>query len=123
MLTFSALHNWHMSKLDYALAFPQAPVQKELYMKIPKGFQIDRGKNDEFVLNVHKIYIGQKQAGRVWNKYLTKKLIDNLGFTQSSKIDECVFYKGRTIYALYTDDSILAGPDKGKTDQIILDLK
>ena len=78
-------------------------------MKIPKGFQIDEGTNEEFVLNVHKNIYGQKQAGRVWNKYLTKKLIDNLGFTQS-KIDECVFYKGRTIYALYTDDSILAGP-------------
>ena len=91
-------------------------------MKVPKGFLIDEGKNDEFVLSIHKNVYCQKQAGCVWNQYLTKKLIDNLAFTQS-KMDECVFYKGRTIYALFTDDSILAGPDKEKIDQIIVDLK
>jgi hypothetical protein len=38
-------------------------------------------------------------------------------------MDKCVFYKGRTMYALYTDDSILAGPDLEETNQIIADLK
>ena len=63
ILTLSALNNWHTSKLDHILAFPQAPVEKELYMKIPKGFQIDKGEKDEFVLNVHKNVYGQKQVG------------------------------------------------------------
>jgi hypothetical protein len=52
-----------MSKLDYVLAYPQAPVKKELYMKIPKGFNIDKGKTDDYVLNVHRNIYGQKQAG------------------------------------------------------------
>jgi hypothetical protein len=50
------------------------------------------------------------------------KLIGTLGFTQS-KADECVFYKGKTMYALYTDNSILAGPDEEEIKQIIKDLQ
>ena len=45
-----------------------------------------------------------------------------LNFTQS-KIDECIFYRGRTVYMLYTDDSILAGPSMDEIDQIVKDLK
>jgi hypothetical protein len=83
ILTLAALNNWHTSKLDYVLAYPQAPVEKELFMKIPKGFSIDEGKNEDYVLNVHRNIYGQKQAGRVWHQYLVKKLIGTLGFTQS----------------------------------------
>jgi hypothetical protein len=43
ILTLSALNNWHTSKLDYVLAYLQAPVEKELYTRIPKGFLIDEG--------------------------------------------------------------------------------
>jgi hypothetical protein len=97
----------------------QAPVEKELYMKIPKGFSIDKGRNKDYYLNVHKNLYGQKQAGRVWHQYLVKILIGTLGFTQS-KTDKCVFYQaGKTIEALYTDDSILAGPDKDEIQQVI----
>jgi hypothetical protein len=117
ILTLSALHNWHTSKLDYALAYTQALVEKELYMQIPKGFSIDEGKSADYVLNIHR-----NQAGPIWNQYLTNKLIGTLGFTQS-KTDECVFYRGKTMYALYMDDLILAGPDKQEIAQIITDLK
>ena len=41
-----------------------------------------------------------------------------MGFRQS-EIDECLFYKGKTMYVLYTDDSILAGPDDQELDDII----
>jgi hypothetical protein len=50
------------------------------------------------------------------------KLIRTFGFTQL-KMDECVFYRGKTMYALYTDDSILAGPDKKEIEQVIEDQK
>ncbi len=122
LLTMTAVHAWHTKQLDYVLAYPQAPVEKPLYMKIPKGFSIDKGNTDDYVLKILRNIYGQKQAGRVWNQYLTNKLIGTLGFTQS-KTDECAFYQGKTMYALYIDDSILAGPDKKEIDQIIIDLK
>ena len=46
------------------------------------------------------------------------KQLEKVGFTQS-KIDECVFYKGSMIYILYTDDSILAGPNREEIDKTI----
>ena len=56
------------------------------------------------------------------NKYLVNKLVKELGFKQS-KIDECVFYRGKTLYVLYTDNSLLAGPDLKEIEQVIYDLQ
>jgi histone deacetylase 1/2 len=60
---------------------------------------------------------GQKQAGRVWNKHLHKGLVE-MGFTQS-KIDECIYFRGATIFLCYVDDSILIDPDSGVIDKVI----
>jgi hypothetical protein len=122
LLAMTAVHNWHTTQIDYVLAFPQAPVERDIYMKIPKGFEIDEGNTDDYVLRLHRNVYGQKQAGRVWNQYLVDKLVNEVGFTQS-KVDACVFYRGKTVYLLYTDDSILAGPDQKEIDQCIEDIK
>jgi hypothetical protein len=123
LLIMVAKYGWYSRQLDYVLAFPQAPVEREIYMKIPKGFKQTTPKgSEEQVLKIHRNIYGQKQAGRVWYQYLRHKLIHELKFTQS-KIDECVFYRGKTLYVLYTDDSLLAGPDNNEIEQIIKDLK
>ena len=82
LLTQTALHGWHTKQLDYVLAYPQAPVERDLYMKILAGFEIENGKNLEYVLKIHRNIYGQKQAGRVWNHYLVNKLANELGFKQ-----------------------------------------
>ena len=123
LLTLVAVHNWHTKQLDYVLAFPQAPVERDFYMKIPAGIRMEGIQNtSDYVLKLHKNVYGQKQAGRVFNKYLTRKLVKDVGLKQS-KHDECVFYRGKTMYVLYTDDSILAGPDESEIEQIIKDMK
>ena len=38
-------------------------------------------------------------------------------------MDECVFYRGKTVYILFTDDSILAEPDPEEIEQLLEDLK
>ena len=86
-------------------------------MKIPKGVKLAGKESEDYVLKLHKNTYGQKNAGRVWNEYLVKKL-KQIGFKQS-KIDECVFYKGTVMYVLYTDDSILAGPDPKEINKVI----
>ena len=45
-----------------------------------------------------------------------------IGFTRST-VDECIFYRGQTMYVLYTYDSILGGTDQEEIDQIVEDLK
>ena len=36
LLAMSALHNWHTVKIDFVLVFHQYPIEKDLYMDIPK---------------------------------------------------------------------------------------
>ena len=117
LLVLILVHKWHSVQLDYVLAFTQAPADRELYMEIPKGLTIEGANKGEYVFKLLKNTYGKKDAGRVWNHYLVKQL-EKVGFTQS-KIDECVFYKGSMIYILYTDDSILAGPNREEIDSTI----
>ena len=35
-------------QIDYVLAFPQAPIEKEIYMRIPKGLELERGRTIMF---------------------------------------------------------------------------
>jgi len=69
------------------------------------------------VLKMFRNIYGQKQAGRVWNKYLHNILL-KLGFVQS-EVDECVYFRNGLIYLLYTDDSILASRDESEIRQAI----
>jgi len=121
LLVMSIIKGWHTRQLDYVMAYPQAPVERDVYMEIPKGYKVEGGNAGDHVLKVHKNIYGQKQAGKVWNDYLVKKLIA-IGFVQS-RIDPCLFFRGRTLYALYTDDSILASPCNKEIEQIMKDMK
>jgi hypothetical protein len=123
LLTMTAVHGWHTKQIDFVQAFAQAPVKKTLYMRVPAGIELEDGSDPkEYVLMIHRNIYGPKQAGQVWNRYLVKKLEQDLGFQQSA-VDECVFYRGNSLYVLYTDDSLLAGPDKVEIDRIIEELQ
>ena len=97
LLALVATFGWHTQQIDYVLAFPQAPVEKEIYMKVPKGFCITGDNPNDYILKLNRNIYGQKQAGRVWNKYLEEKLVNDVGF-KKSLVDNCVFYKGSTMY-------------------------
>ena len=58
LLTLVAMFDWYTLQLDYVLAFPQAPVERELYMAVPKGFSLENGKPEDYALKIHKnIYV------------------------------------------------------------------
>jgi hypothetical protein len=105
--------------MDFVLAFPQAPVETDLYMSIPAGFSISGGSKDK-VLKLRNNLYGQKQAGRVWNLYLTEGLV-KLGFTQSA-LDPCIFWRKVTLIIIYTNDTIVTGPDESEIDKVINDI-
>ena len=115
-LVLSIVLKWHTRQLDFVLAYTQADVETDLYMEIPKGFQVE-GDRKRHTLKLIKNLYGQKQAGRVWNQHLTKCL-QNLGFKQS-KVDECIFYYKRSIFIVFTDDTILLGPSASELDTIV----
>jgi Reverse transcriptase (RNA-dependent DNA polymerase) len=52
LLVLALMYRWHTVQIDFVLAYPQAPVECPLYMKIPKGFQIQNGNRDTHVLRI-----------------------------------------------------------------------
>ena len=121
-MTMATLNNWHTRQLDFVLAYTQADIERDLYMKLPPGFTIPgktftEQERKEYVLKLEKNLYGQKQAGRVWYLHLKNNLI-SLGFKPSNH-DECVFYHGTTIFIVYTDDTVLLGPNKEEIDNLV----
>ena len=117
------LNKWHTVQLDYVLAFPQAPINRELYMRVPVGMAVPQGKREDYILQLKRNVYRQKLAARVWNQYLVKKHTSPvIGFIQS-KYDECVFHKKNMVYILYTDDSIIAASDKQAIHDTIQQIK
>ena len=121
MIVFSILFNCAMRQIDFVMAFPQAPIEMDMYMELPKGIETRHGNSKDHVLKLLQNIYGQKQAGRVWNHHLTAKLLE-VGFTQSL-IDDCVFYSGDTIFIVYVDDRIFIGDNDNQIMAIISQLQ
>ena len=73
------------------------------------------------VLKLINNMYGQKQVGRVWNRYLTDKLLTICLI--KSAIDKCGFLQGHTIFVSYVDDGIFYGPCKEEIHQYIKDVE
>ena len=56
LLILVLVHIWHTTQLDYVLAFTQAPVDRNLYMNIPKGFEVEGANKGEYVFKIKKTY-------------------------------------------------------------------
>ena len=53
LLILVLVHSWHTIQLDYILAFTQAPVNRNLYMKIPTGFEVEGAKKGGRIQTIH----------------------------------------------------------------------
>ena len=105
--------------MDRHTSFAQAPIDGDMYIEFPRGFKVPGGVDRKHVvLKLHRNLHGQKQAGHVWYEYLRKRLVTKAGFVQS-KHDECLFYRGNVMYALYIDDYILGAPPCKELDAAI----
>ena len=43
-LTLAIIKGWHTRQVDFVLAFPQADIETDLYMAIPRGFEFNESK-------------------------------------------------------------------------------
>lgn len=92
--------------MDVVTAFLNGKIDEEVYVKPPKGMNIEDGK----VLKLKKGLYGLKQSPRLWNEtldiFLKKK-----GFTQC-KSDPCIYVRNKkgkyAILGVYVDDIIMA---------------
>lgn len=106
MMAHAAAAGLLMHQLDIETAFLNGPLDEELYVRQPKGYE--RGDKNQ-VLRLRKAVYGLKQAARQWFLELVK-LMDTMGMRQSVA-DPCLFIKdvdGKRVYLLiYVDDLLL----------------
>jgi hypothetical protein len=122
MLILATIKGWKTKQIDFVQAYTQAKAETtNLYMQVPKGFEVQGANTKDYVLQIVQNIYGQKQAGRVWNKHLMAKLT-SIGFT-TSKYDPCVLFRTHCIYVLYTDDSILIGPTDKDLEKVVTDMQ
>jgi hypothetical protein len=117
-LTLALLFQWKTRQIDFVLAFPQAEVECDLYMHLPRGLTFAGVHRKTHCLKLKKNLYGSRQAGRVWNQHLVHGLVNAMKFKQSV-IDECVFYRGTTVLLIYVDDGIISGTSAKEIQTII----
>ena len=121
LIVFGLLFGWALRQVDFVMAYPQAPIELDMYMDLPHGITVKSGNHKDHVLKLLKNIYGQKQAGRVWNAFLVEKMRE-LNF-QQSLIDDCVFYRDDVIFIVYVDDGIFLGPSDAKISTAITELR
>jgi hypothetical protein len=121
LIIFGILFNWALCQVDFIMAYPQAPIEMDMYMELPTGIHTKHGNSKDHVLKLLANIYGQKQAGCVWNSYLVTKLRE-INFKQSL-IDDCVFYRDDVIFIVYVNNGIFLGPSDQQLRDIINELR
>ena len=92
-LILSLILGWKSRQLDFVMAYPQAPAEMPLYMRLPQGYKREGITRKTHALKLVRNVYGQKQAGHVWNKYMDQGMKE-IGFKPSA-FDPCLYYRGR----------------------------
>ena len=110
MMQLAANSNLSVHQMDVKTAFLNAPIDCEIYVRQPEGYEVkDKGGN-LLVLKLNKSLYGLKQSGRNWNSLLHKFFVSNK-FVQSA-LDPCVYFlrvdNNSVIILVWVDDLLLA---------------
>lgn len=113
LMQFALEHNLFVHQMDVKAAYLNAPIDVELYVDQPEGYQVKSKTGEKLVFKLKKSLYGLKQSGRNWNNRLHCNLIEQ-GFVQSL-VDPCVYTKhsseqpiSHNIIIVWVDDLILA---------------
>jgi hypothetical protein len=50
MIVFGILFQWSLHQVDFVMAYPQAPIEMDIYMELPQGIQTATGNSKDRVL-------------------------------------------------------------------------
>lgn len=119
LLAVSAVKKFKMTTFDVSTAFLNAPLEDEVYIKVPEGYKEKKG----MICKLNRSLYGLKQAPLCWNTAL-KKTLKDIGLSPL-KNDPCVFKNsGNSIYlGIYVDDGFLIGESNDEIEEIIGELK
>jgi hypothetical protein len=122
LLALAAVMDWELYSMDVISAYLQSPVDGDIYVKLPPGYEKKNEAGEDLVGRLVKSLYGLRQASRNW--YVTiRKWFLSYGLKPSAA-DPCVFVfvreDGATlVVVLYVDDMMIAGSNK----QIVDDFK
>nr|KYP32045.1 Retrovirus-related Pol polyprotein from transposon TNT 1-94 [Cajanus cajan] len=110
VVSMASYHCWPIHQMDVKSAFLNGPLEEEVFVSQPPGFEI-KGKEKQ-VYRLHKALYGLKQAPRAWNKRIDSFLLQ-LGFVKCTT-EYGVYTKGLNmtdllIVCLYVDDLLVTG--------------
>lgn len=102
--------NLIIHQMDVKTAYLHAPIECEIYMNQPEGYEVKSQVNGELVYKLEKSLYGLKQSGRNWNRMLHEYLCE-IKFVQNPA-DHCVYSKvtetEKVLIIIWVDDLIIA---------------
>jgi hypothetical protein len=111
VLALAAMEDWELDSMDVKNAYLQSPVDGDIYVKMPPGYQQKNEAGEELVGKLVKSLYGLRQAARNW--YTTiRRWFTEYGLKPSAA-DPCVFIKREgagdiLVVVLYVDDMMIA---------------
>ena len=78
-----------MHQMDVKTAYLHAPIDCEIYMEQPQGFEKESETGGKMVCKLQKSLYGLKQSGRNWNVMLHTYLTEN--GSDQNPADNCVY--------------------------------
>ncbi|KAM0029215.1 putative RNA-directed DNA polymerase [Helianthus debilis subsp. tardiflorus] len=115
LLAIAIKKEWTIHQLDVNNAFLHGDLNEEVYMRIPPGYDNDKG-GEAKVCRLRKSLYGLKQASRNWYQKFTSALLD-LDFKQSYADHSLFIYKSEDVFVaalIYVDDVIVVGNNQDR---------
>ncbi len=118
MLLVGAVQNLTTCCVDFKNAFAQAPLDDELYLELPQGF--DPPDDRQWVLRLEHSLYGHPGSSHIWSEHLAKGLLAR-GFKRSS-LDPCLFIHPDMVCLVYCDDCLWWAKDPAKLHAMLDDI-
>ena len=117
MLAVAAVHDYELDQMDAVTAFLNAPLDEDIFLRIPDGFEQKPGS----VLRLKKSLYGLKQAPRYWNSMLHEWLLSQE--LQQCVVDPCLYFiPGKLWVGFWVDDFIVMAKDAAVKDKFKQDI-
>ncbi|MDR3548822.1 MAG: reverse transcriptase domain-containing protein [Candidatus Pacebacteria bacterium] len=115
MLSIAAARDLELRQLDVPQAFTQAPLDEDVYMEMPPGYE-----QSGMVCHLKKSLYGLKQSPRNWYLLASGFIVRHLGF-RATVSDPCIFWRtsrtGQLIVLFLFVDDIQVAFDRQDADE------
>ncbi len=61
MIIFGIIFQWSLRQVDFIMAYPQAPIQMDIYMELPQGIKLLKGTPRIMCSNCSRTFMGNSK--------------------------------------------------------------